>query len=69
MLSLDRLYAKETPESTEKSFDVECQESLETKISPCLYRSQSQAIVDSTSDIGWGFHDELSSIFEKYFTA
>lgn len=33
------------------------------------YREQSQAIVDSTSDIGWGFHDELSSIFEKYFTA
>lgn len=32
------------------------------------YRQQSQAIVDSTSGIGWGFHDELSSIFEKYFT-
>ena len=31
------------------------------------YRQRAQAIVDSTSGIGWGFHDELSDIFDKYF--
>ncbi len=49
MLSLDRLYAEETPESIENSFDVECQESLETKISPCLYRSLYAIIIDQDS--------------------
>lgn len=32
------------------------------------YRQRGQAIVDSTNGIGWGFHDELSDIFDKYFT-
>lgn len=36
MLSLNRLYAEETPESAENSFDMEYQESLEAKISPIL---------------------------------
>ena len=42
MLSLDRLSVEETPESIETWFDLECQEPLETKISPCLYRSPLQ---------------------------
>lgn len=40
ILSPDRLYAEETPGSIENSFNVEHQESLEAKISPCLDRGQ-----------------------------
>ena len=40
MLILDKLYAEEKPESIEISLDLECQESLATKISPCLYTGQ-----------------------------
>ena len=36
------LYAKLIPERTENSFDMECQESLEGKISPCLAKNQIQ---------------------------
>ena len=38
MLSLDKIHAEEKPESTENLLDIERQESLEAKISPCLDR-------------------------------
>lgn len=31
------------------------------------YFAQAKNIVRSTSEMGWGFHDELSRIFKKYF--
>lgn len=31
------------------------------------YLAQAKSIVQSTSEMGWGFHDELSRIFKKYF--
>ena len=32
-----------------------------------IFKTRAQKIMDNTSDIGWGFHDELSSIYYDYF--
>ncbi|EKU96571.1 hypothetical protein Lepto7375DRAFT_0036 [Leptolyngbya sp. PCC 7375] len=36
MLSFDEIYTEEKLESIENSLGIECQDSLEPKISPCL---------------------------------
>jgi hypothetical protein len=33
------------------------------------YRDQARRIVSRTSEMGWGFHDELERIFSEYFMA